>query len=48
MGGIAAAGLGVMADWWGIRYVYVLCSFLPALGLLTIFLPRRSEFVRGV
>ncbi len=42
MGGISAAVLGVLADARGIEYVYWLCSFLPILGLLTIFLPRRS------
>ena len=41
-GGIAAALLGVMADHVGIEAVYRICSFLPLMGLLTIFLPRRS------
>jgi FSR family fosmidomycin resistance protein-like MFS transporter len=34
-----------MADAHGIDFVYRLCSYLPALGLLTAFLPnleRRS------
>lgn len=39
IGGIAAAVLGVIADSHGIRFVYVICSYLPLLGLLTIFLP---------
>jgi FSR family fosmidomycin resistance protein-like MFS transporter len=39
IGGIAAAVLGVVADHRGIDYVYWMCSYLPALGLLTIFLP---------
>ncbi|MFD1911396.1 MFS transporter [Halodurantibacterium flavum] len=43
MGGIAAAVLGVVADRYGIEFVYRLCSFLPLLGLLTVFLPRRKE-----
>ncbi|MBX3578861.1 MAG: MFS transporter [Rhizobiaceae bacterium] len=38
-GGIGAALLGVIADQRGIEYVFWLCSFLPAFGLLTIFLP---------
>ncbi|NUB01056.1 MFS transporter [Azospirillum melinis] len=38
--GIGAAGLGVVADWKGIGFVYTACSFLPLLGLLTIFLPN--------
>ncbi len=40
MGGIAAAVLGQIADARGIEYVYRLCSFLPAIGLLTVFLPN--------
>lgn len=47
MGGIAAAGLGVLADHHGIRFVYLICSALPALGLLTILLPSRKEFIQG-
>ncbi len=43
MGGIGAAALGVMADAQGIAAVFVLCSFLPFLGLFTILLPRRME-----
>lgn len=39
MAGIAAAVLGVVADIKGIDFVYQICSFLPLLGLLTIFLP---------
>lgn len=38
--GIAAAALGVLADARGIDYVYWLCSFLPLIGLLTVFLPN--------
>ena len=41
-GGIAAAMLGAMADVTGVQYVFWLCSFLPLLGLLTIFLPRLA------
>lgn len=39
-GGIGAAVLGVFADREGIEFVYRVCSFLPLLGLLTIFLPK--------
>ncbi len=42
-GGIAAALLGVLADARGIAHVYHLCAFLPALGLLTVFLPRLDR-----
>ena len=43
MGGIAAAILGGMADRVGIERVYQLCSFLPLVGLLTVFLPRITD-----
>ncbi|PSM20060.1 MFS transporter [Nitratireductor sp. StC3] len=40
LGGLGAAVLGVVADAKGIGYVYTVCSFLPLLGLLAIFLPN--------
>ncbi len=40
MGGIAAAVLGVLADINGIDFVFVICAWLPIIGILTIFLPR--------
>lgn len=43
MGGIAAAILGVLADYRGIVWVYQVCAFLPLLGLMTIFLPSRAR-----
>ncbi|MDE2018044.1 MAG: MFS transporter, partial [Hyphomicrobiales bacterium] len=39
MGGIGAASLGWLADRTSIGFVYLVCSFLPAIGLLTWFLP---------
>jgi FSR family fosmidomycin resistance protein-like MFS transporter len=39
MAGIGAAVLGKLADSTSIFFVYRVCSFLPALGLLTAFLP---------
>jgi FSR family fosmidomycin resistance protein-like MFS transporter len=39
MGGIGAAVLGKLADAKGIFFVYHLCAYLPAIGLLTGFLP---------
>ncbi|MDB5512231.1 MAG: Fosmidomycin resistance protein [Enterovirga sp.] len=39
LGGLAAAGLGALADRIGIIEVFRLCSWLPALGLLTFLLP---------
>jgi MFS transporter, FSR family, fosmidomycin resistance protein len=43
MAGIAAAVLGVVADAKGIDYVYQICSYLPFLGLLTVFLPGTDR-----
>jgi MFS transporter, FSR family, fosmidomycin resistance protein len=39
-GGLGAAFLGDFADSHGIEWVFGVCSFLPLLGLLTIFLPK--------
>jgi FSR family fosmidomycin resistance protein-like MFS transporter len=39
-GGLGAALLGDFADTHGIDFVYRICSYLPLLGLLTVFLPR--------
>jgi FSR family fosmidomycin resistance protein-like MFS transporter len=40
VGGIGAAVLGELADLKGIDFVYTVCSYLPVLGLLTVFLPN--------
>ena len=40
MGGLGAAALGELADHTSIGFVYQVCAFLPAIGLLTIFLPN--------
>lgn len=40
MGGIGAAVLGELADCTSIELVYRVCSFLPLIGLLTLFLPN--------
>jgi FSR family fosmidomycin resistance protein-like MFS transporter len=40
MGGLGAAVLGELADFTGIETVYRICAFLPAIGLLTAFLPN--------
>ncbi|ASQ04807.1 MFS transporter [Sinorhizobium meliloti WSM1022] len=39
-GGMGAAVLGIFADREGIEFVYKICSYLPLLGLLTVFLPK--------
>ena len=43
LGGVGAAFLGKLADHSGIYFVYQLCSFLPAIGLLTGFLPNLDR-----
>jgi MFS transporter, FSR family, fosmidomycin resistance protein len=40
MGGLGAALLGRLADATSITSVYGVCAFLPALGLLAVFLPN--------
>ncbi|BCU65566.1 hypothetical protein F941_00802 [Acinetobacter bouvetii DSM 14964 = CIP 107468] len=40
--GIAAAGLGYLADVKGIEWVFGMCSLLPLLGLATFFLPKTQ------
>jgi FSR family fosmidomycin resistance protein-like MFS transporter len=40
MGGIGAALLGKLVDLTSLNFVYQLCSFLPAIGILTAFLPN--------
>lgn len=40
LGGIGAAVLGKLADATSIDFVYHVCAFLPAIGLLTAFLPQ--------
>jgi FSR family fosmidomycin resistance protein-like MFS transporter len=43
LGGLAAAGLGLLADRIGIVEVFWWCAWLPALGLLAILLPRLGR-----
>ena len=43
MGGLGAAVLGKLADMTSITYVYKVCAFLPAIGLLTAFLPDAGR-----
>jgi FSR family fosmidomycin resistance protein-like MFS transporter len=47
MGGVGAALLGNLADHTSIAFVYKLCSFLPAIGLLTALLPNLETKKRG-
>ncbi|MNT84606.1 Fosmidomycin resistance protein [compost metagenome] len=43
IGGIGAAGLGLLADANGIVWVYKLCAVLPLLGLITALLPDMKN-----
>jgi FSR family fosmidomycin resistance protein-like MFS transporter len=43
MGGLGAAVLGQLADMTSIETVYKVVSFLPAIGLLTYFLPKIEK-----
>jgi MFS transporter, FSR family, fosmidomycin resistance protein len=43
IGGLGAAVLGRVADHTGIAFVYQVCAFLPALGLLAVFLPKMPK-----
>jgi FSR family fosmidomycin resistance protein-like MFS transporter len=48
MGGLGAAALGVLADATDIDFVFRVCSFLPAIGLLTVFLPDLRRLKHDV
>ena len=43
IGALGAAAMGGLADWIGIIPVFQICAFLPALGILTILLPKTAE-----
>ena len=40
LGGLGAAAMGHIADAHGIAFVYQLCSYLPAIGLVAWLLPN--------
>jgi FSR family fosmidomycin resistance protein-like MFS transporter len=42
MGGLGSAVLGHLADRTSIHFVFIVCSFLPLIGLLAGFLPKRG------
>jgi MFS transporter, FSR family, fosmidomycin resistance protein len=42
-GGLGAAFLGRVADGMGIDFVYQVCAYLPAIGLLSVFLPNLKK-----
>src|SRR5438874_11422634 len=39
LGGVGSAALGKLADLTSIEFVYHICAYLPAIGILTAFLP---------
>lgn len=43
VGGLAAAGLGKLADIYGIEWVYSLCAYLPLLGFAALFMPNTKQ-----
>jgi len=43
LGGVGAAVLGDLADATSIGFVYKVCSFLPLIGVLTVFLPNLEQ-----
>jgi FSR family fosmidomycin resistance protein-like MFS transporter len=43
IGGLGAAVLGKVADHMGMPFVYQVCAFLPAIGLLAVFLPKMPK-----
>ena len=45
LGGLGAALLGQLADLTSIDYVYRVCSFLPAIGILAAFLPNLETAI---
>ena len=46
IGGLGAALLGKLADHTSISFVYQVCSVLPAIGLLAVFLPDMRRIAR--
>ncbi|MDA9423967.1 MULTISPECIES: MFS transporter [Bradyrhizobium] len=46
IGGLGAAVLGKLADQTSIEFVYQVCAYLPAIGLLAVFLPRLPQHAR--
>jgi FSR family fosmidomycin resistance protein-like MFS transporter len=43
MGGMGSAVLGWLADATSIKVVFLVCSFLPLIGVLTVFLPNLEK-----
>jgi FSR family fosmidomycin resistance protein-like MFS transporter len=43
MAALGAIALGGLADVMGLKFIMVVCGFLPALGILTFFLPSEKQ-----
>lgn len=43
MGGVGSAVLGWWADKTSIEYIYLICSFLPLIGIIAAFLPNMNK-----
>jgi FSR family fosmidomycin resistance protein-like MFS transporter len=46
MSGLGALLIGSLADAKGLEYVYTVCSFIPAIGIIAAFLPSMSGGAR--
>ncbi|MBI5262372.1 MAG: MFS transporter [Bradyrhizobium sp.] len=46
IGGLGAAVLGELADHTSLGFVYQVCAYLPAIGLLAVFLPKLPHQAR--
>ena len=47
IGGLGAAALGKLADIHGIEFVFIVCSFLPAMELIGFLLPNMPRAARA-
>jgi len=47
LGGLGAAGMGRIADATSVTFVFQLCSYLPAIGLITWLLPNLDGVRKG-
>ena len=43
MGALGSALLGILADYKSIQYVYLICSYLPIIGVICYFLPNFKK-----
>ena len=43
---LSTAAFGKLADYTSIAFVYQVCAFLPAIGLLAVFLPKMPTHPR--